>query len=104
MGLTTRALQAPSPLPMKSKPRVTLSYIIYKVFVKALKRYVGGMAYRLTSKVVAPSRTYWSPPRKKTPWSAKGAPYIGSNVVTLPLMMNTYRKPLGPLEKDSKST
>ena len=27
------------------------------------------MAYRPTSKVVAPSRTYWSPPRTKNLWS-----------------------------------
>ena len=28
-------------------------------------------------------------PRTNTPWSAKVRPYIGSNVVTLPVMMNT---------------
>ena len=37
MGLTTRALQAPSPLPMKLKQRVILSYLMYKIFAKALK-------------------------------------------------------------------
>ena len=28
-------------------------------------------------------------PKGKTPWSAKVGPYIGSNVVTFPVMMNT---------------
>ena len=64
---------------------------------------MGGMTYRPTSKVAAPSRTYWSPPRIKTPWSAKVGPYIGSNVLTLPVMMNTEGKPPGPLEKDSRT-
>ena len=61
MRLTTRAPQVPNLLPMKLKPRVTLSYLIHKVFVKVSKRSVGGMAYRPTSKVVIPSGTYWSP-------------------------------------------
>ena len=80
MGLTIRVLQAPSPLPLNSKQRVILL---------ASRRSVGGMAYRPTSKVVAPSRTYWYPPRTKTPLSVKVGPYIGSTVVTLPVMMNT---------------
>ena len=70
------------------KPRVTLSYLMYKVFVKVSKRFVGGMAYRPTSKVITPSGTYWSAPRTKTLWSAKMGPYISSNVVTSPVMMN----------------
>ena len=57
MGLTIRAPQAPSPLPMKLKQKVILLYLIHKVSVKASRRSVGGMAYRPTSKVVAPSRT-----------------------------------------------
>ena len=61
MGLTTRALQVPSTLPMKLKPRVILLYLTHKVSVE-------GMAYRPTSKIVIPSGTYWSPPRTKTPW------------------------------------
>ena len=86
MELTTRAPQAPSPLAMNSKPRVILLYLIHKVSMKALRRSVGGMTYRPISKLVAPSRTYWSSPGTKTPWS-----YIGSNVMTLPVMMNTWR-------------
>ena len=50
------------------------------------------MAYRSTPEVVIPSGTYWSPPRTKTLWSVKVGPYIGSNVVTSPVMINTYRK------------
>ena len=88
MWLTTRAPQMPSLLQIKLKPRVTLLYLIHKVFVKVSKRSVGGMAYRPTSKVIIPSGTYWSPLRKKTLWSAKVGPYIGSNGVTSPAMMN----------------
>ena len=88
MGPTIRALQVPRQLPMKSKQRVMLC-LTHKVSVKASRRSVGGVAYRPTSKVVAPSRTYWSPPGTKTPWSAKVGPYIGSNVVTSPVLMNT---------------
>ena len=88
MGLTSRALQVPSRLPMKLKPRVTLSYLTHKVSVKVSRKSVGGMAYRPISKVVIPSGTYWSPPGTKTLWSAKVGPYIGSNVVTLPEVMN----------------
>ena len=65
MGLTIRTLQVPSPPPMKLKPRVILLYFIHKVSMKALRRSLGSMAYRPTSKVVAPSKTYWSPPRTK---------------------------------------
>ena len=57
MGLTIRAPQVPSPPPMNLKPRVILLYLTHKVSVKASRRSVGGMAYRPTSKVVAPSRT-----------------------------------------------
>ena len=104
MGLTIRAPQVPSPPPTKLKPRVTLLYLIHRVSVKTSIRSVGGMAYRPTSKVVAQSIIYWSPTRTKTPWSAKVGPYIGSNVVTLPVMMNTWGKPPGLLVKDSKSS
>ena len=89
MGLTTRALKAPSPPPMKLKLRVISLYLTHKVSVKVSRRSVGSMAYRPTSKVVISSGTYWSPPRTKNPWSAKVGPYTGSNVVNLPMMMNT---------------
>ena len=87
-GLTTRALQVPSLLSMKLKPRVTFSYPTHKVFVKVSRRYVGSMAYRPTSKVVILSGTYWSPSRTKTLWSTKVGPFIGSNVVTSLVMMS----------------
>ena len=64
------------------KVRVTLSYPTHKVFVKASKRSVVDMAFKPTSKVAAPSRTSWSPPRTKTPWSTKVVLYTGTNVVT----------------------
>ena len=86
--VTDMVLQAPSPLPMKLKPRVILLYLTHKVSVKVSRRSVGGMAYRPTSKVVIPSGTYWSPPRTRIPLSAKVGPYTGSNVVAFPVMMN----------------
>ena len=89
IGLTTRTPQVPSLLPMKLKPRVTLSYPPHKVSVNVSRRSVGGIAYRPILKVVILSGTYRSPPRTKTLWSAKVGQYIGSNVVTSPVMMNT---------------
>ena len=64
------------------KTRVTLSYPTYKVFVKASKRSVVGMAFKPTSKVAEPLRASWSPQRSKTLWSTKVVPSIGTNVVT----------------------
>ena len=89
MGLTTKALQLPNPVPMKFKIRVTFSYSTHKAFVKASKRSVVDMAFKPTSKVAGPSRASWSPPRTKTLWSTKVVPYIGTNVVTEVVMMNT---------------
>ena len=88
MGLTTRVPQGLLP-PEKLRVRATLSYPTHKVFLKVSKRSVVGMASKLTSKVVAPSRTFWSPPRTKTQWSTKVMPSIGINVVTLAVMMST---------------
>ena len=76
------ALIVPSLLTMKCKTRSTLSYPTHKVFVKASKRSVVGMASKLTSRVAQPSKTFWSPPRTKTLWSTKVVPSIGTNVVT----------------------
>ena len=72
---------------VKTKGHIVIPYT--QGLCKSIKRSVGGMAYRPTSKGVAPSRTYWSPPRTKTPWSAKVGPFIGSKVVISPVMMNT---------------
>ena len=71
-----RAPQVPRLLPMKLKPRVTLSYLTNKVSVKVSRISVGDMAYRPTSKVVILSGTYWSPPKDKDPMVSKiGAIY-----------------------------
>ena len=54
----------------------------HKVFVKVSKRSVVDMASKLTSKVVEPSKTSWSPPRTRTQWSTKVVPSIGTSVGT----------------------
>ena len=71
MGLTTKVPQAPLLLLEKSRVRAILSYPTHKVFVKVSKRCVVDMASKLTSKVAAPSKISWSPPRTKTLWSTK---------------------------------
>ena len=68
MGLTTRTPQVPSLLLKTLKPNVTLLYPTHKVSVKVSRRYVVGMAYRPTSKVVIPSETYYSLPQGKRPY------------------------------------
>ena len=73
------APQVPNLPPMKLKTRVTLSFPTHKVFVKASKRSVVGIASKPTSKVGEPSRAYWSPPRTKTLWSTKVVPSTGTN-------------------------
>ena len=89
MGLITRVLTVPLLPPEKLRVRATLLYPTHKVFVKVSTRSVVGMVSKLTSKVAAPSRTSWSPPRTKTPWSPKVMPSIGISVGTPPVMMNT---------------
>ena len=70
-GANNQVPQVPL-LPLeKLRIRVILSYPTHKVFVKVSKRSVVDMASKLTSKVVAPSRTSWSLPRTKTLWSNK---------------------------------
>ena len=85
-GLPDRSMMGAPTVPnlptMKCKIRGTLSYPTHKVFVKVSKRSVVGMASKHTSKVAEPSKTYWSPPRTKTPWSTKVVPSIGTNVGT----------------------
>ena len=53
------------------------------------KRSVEGMVSKLTSKVVAPSKTSWSTLRTNTPWSPKVMLSIGISVGTSHVMMNT---------------
>ena len=82
MGLTTKALQVPKLSPVELKPRVTLSYPTHKVFVKVSKRSVVDMAFKPTSRVAAPSKTSWSPPRTNTLWLTEVVSYIGTSIVT----------------------
>ena len=72
---------------VKSKGHIVIPYT--QGFLKVSKRSVEGMGSRLTSKVDAPSKTFWSPLRTKTPWSPKVMPYTGINVGTSRVMMNT---------------
>ena len=65
---------------MKLKQRAILSYPTCKVFVKVSRRSVVDMAFKPTSKVAAPSRISWSPPRTKTLWSTRVVPYTGTSV------------------------
>ena len=102
--LIPRTLLALSPPPMQQNPRVTLSYLTPRVYVKASKRSVVNMAYRPTSRAPAPLKTPWFPPRIRTPWKTKVGPSVGYNVGTLHAMRNTKERSLGPLEKDSKNT
>ena len=67
MGLTTKALQLPNLSPMRLKIRVILSYPTHKVFVKVSKWSVADMAFKPTSKVAAPLKASWSPPRDNDP-------------------------------------
>ena len=67
MGLITKALQVPKLSSVELKLKVTLSYPTHKVFVKVSKRSVVDMTFKPTSKVAAPSKTTWSPPKDKDP-------------------------------------
>ena len=59
MMLTTRTLLALIQQQMKLKERVTESHLTSRVYVKAFKRSVVGMAYRPTSKVTEPLKISW---------------------------------------------
>ena len=61
------APHVPNLPPMKSKIRVTLSYPIHKVFVKASKISMVGMAFKPISKVAEPLRTSLVSPKDKDP-------------------------------------
>ena len=87
---------------VKTKGHMVIPYT--QGLCKSIKWSVRGIVFRPTLKVIAPSKTYQCPPRTRTSWSTKVGPCTGSSMVTLLAMMNTWGKPLGPLEKDSKST
>ena len=63
-----------------SKGHIVIPYT--QGLCESIKRSVVGMASKLTSKVAELSKTFWSPPRRKTLWSTKVVPSIGTNVVT----------------------
>ena len=50
---------------VKTKGHIVIPYT--QGLCESIKRSVEGMVYRPTSKVIAPSETYWSLPRTKTP-------------------------------------
>ena len=85
-GLPDRSMMEATVMPSlpttECQVRVILSFPTHKVFVKVSKRYVVGMASKLTSKVAQPSKTFWSPPRTMTQWSTKVVPSICTSVVT----------------------
>ena len=72
---------------VKTKGHIVIPYM--QGLCKSIKGSVGSMVYKPTSKVIAPSKTYWSPPRTKIPWPTKVGPNTGSSVVTSSAMMNT---------------
>ena len=78
----------PATKDVKTKGHIVIPFT--QGLCESIKKICGryGIAYRPNSKVVIPSGTYWSPPRTKTPRSAKVGPYIGSNVVTSLVMIN----------------
>ena len=82
MGLTTKALQLPKLPLMESKLKGHIVIPYTQGLCESIKRSVVDMAFKPISKVAAPSRTSWSPPRTKTLWSTKVVPYTGTNVVT----------------------
>ena len=104
MGLTTRALQVPSPPQMILKARVILLYLTHKVSVTVSRRSVGGMAYRSTSKVAIPSGTYWSPPKDKDPKVSKSGAIYWFQCGNLSCDNEYIGEPPGLLEKGSKNT
>ena len=64
------------------KPKGHIVIPTHQGFVKVSRGSVVDMAFKPTSKVAAPSRTSWSPPRTKTLWSNRVMPYTGTSVGT----------------------
>ena len=81
-GVNNQGTTAAQPITneVKNKGHIVIPYT--QGLVKASKRSVVDMPFKLTSKVAGPSRASWSPPRTKTLWSTKVVPSIGTNVVT----------------------
>ena len=86
---------------IKMKGHIVIPYS--QGLCKASERSAVGMVYRPTSKVTAPLKTYWSSPGTKTQWQTKWGHLLVP--IWVPYMWWwVHREPLGPLEKDSKST
>ena len=79
------------PMKVKTKGHIVISYT--QGVYESIKKICGRYGIQTYFKVVILSGTYWSSPRTKILWSAKVEPYIGSNVVTSPVMMNIQGKP-----------
>ena len=56
---------------------------------ESIKKFCGIYGIQTHFKGAVTSRTSWSPPKTKTLWSTKVVPYIGTNVVTKAVIMNT---------------
>ena len=65
---------------VKTKGHIGIPYT--QGLLKVSRRSVVDMAFIPTSKVAAPSRTSWSPPRTKTLWSTRVMPYTSTSVGT----------------------
>ena len=72
---------------VKTKGHIVIHYT--QGLCESMKKICGRYGIQTHFKGRVPLRTYWSPPRTKTQWSAKVGLYIGSNMVTLPVIMNT---------------
>ena len=71
MGLTIRALQVLSPLPMKSKKGHII--ILYtKGPCKGIKMICSRYGIQTHFKGNSTIKNYWSPPRARIPWKTKG--------------------------------
>ena len=88
-GANNQGTTGTQPVTNEVKPKGHIVIPYTQGLCESIKKSLEGMVYRPTSKVIAPSKSYWSPPRTKTPWSTKVGPYTGSSVGTLPAMMST---------------
>ena len=91
----------PTTIEAKTKGHIVIPYT--KSLCKSLKISVGGMVYKPSSKVIAPSKTYWSPPKDKEPMTNKSRTIYWFQCGDL-TCSDEYIGETGPLEKVSKST
>ena len=71
MGLNSQGTAGTQPTTneVKTKGHIVIPYT--QGLCESIKGSVGGMVYKPTSKVIAPSKTYWSSPRTMIPWPTK---------------------------------